>query len=62
MVVADRSGASVALGENAPDYAYELKETAWGLTDEERAQLLDEVMPEIRDAVVNNIRQALTNG
>ena len=62
VVVADRSGASVALGENAPDYAYELKETAWGLTDEERAQLLDEVMPEIRDAVVNNIRQALTNG
>lgn len=62
IVVATREGASVKLGEGAPDYAHGLKETAWGLTEDETEQLKDEVLPEVKDIIVNGIKQALING
>ena len=62
IVVATRQGASVELGEGAPDYAFGLKETAWGLTEEEQEQLKAEVLPEVKSLVVNSIKQALIYG
>lgn len=62
IVVATRQGASVELGEGAPDYAFGLRETAWGLTEDEKEQLKAEVLPEVKSLVVNSIKQALIYG
>ena len=62
IVVATKEGASVALGESAPDYAFGLRETAWGLTEEEQEQLKAEVLPEVKSLIVNSIKQALIYG
>ena len=58
-VYADDESVGIFPDESAPDYAnYALDGSAWGLNNENFAELV----PEMRDAVVDGIRNFLTNG
>lgn len=58
-VYADDESVGIFPDESAPDYAnYALDGSAWGLNNENFAELV----PEMRDAVVDGIRNFLNNG
>lgn len=61
-VFADEESVGIWPGENAPEYAFLLDGSAWGLNNEHFNELCEEKKPQMVEEITNHIRAFLNNG